>query len=97
MCEHDIRRVTSFLRPSVLLEDKLWETLAFSFWFVIEQRAIVVGEFLATSYGNIKNIAFEFVVSHAGTPYLLHSLVPLCFISNVYRSLHRSTRHQYAQ
>ena len=67
MCEHDIRRVARFLRPSVLLEDKVWETLAFSFWLTIEQRVVVVKDFLAECYGSINNIAFEFVMSHAGT------------------------------
>ena len=74
MCEHDIRRVARYLRPSALMEDKAWETLAFSFWFIIEQRAVVVGEFLATCYGNIKNIAFELVVSHARTHNLFVAL-----------------------
>ena len=96
ICEHDIRRVTQYLRPSVLMEDKPWETLAFSFWFIIEQRVVVVGDFLATCYGNFKNIAFEFVVSHAPTIYMLHSMFPWRFVSGVFRSLHRSARNQYA-
>ena len=92
MCEHDIRRVVRFLRPSVLLEDKVWETLAVSFWLTIEQRVVVVKAFLAECYGSIKNIAFEFVMSHAGTLYLLHSVFPWRTITSVFRSLHRSTR-----
>ena len=92
LCEQDIRRVTAFLRPSVLLTDKPWETLAFAFWFAFEQCVFLVVEYCANLVSCFEGIAFEFVMNNAGTIYLVHSFIPWRFISNMFRSLQRFSR-----
>ena len=52
-CDFEISRVTPFLRPSVLLEDRPLQSLGFSIWLFLEQYVISVASWFSNLMSTI--------------------------------------------